>query len=386
MKASTFGLRRKLATMAAATSVVAASVLVATGTSGADTGGFARAQAVVSQYSKIPTSIGINIKLKKAPKKGIKVAFLECPSASCLALGISFVQAAKALHWHPTTVTYDAANPGAALQSAINAGNKYIGSSSISLAAITPQLAQMKAKKIGWFESYESDVPKFTVNGLYGQASNPSSATNEGKLIADEMIVNSNSNVHALFVSLPIYPVLVSQGTAAQAELARNCSACTMDTLGISVAQLVAGQIPALVVAYLQTHSNINYLYFSFAGVDTGVPAALQAAGLTARVKIVGTQGTAPEMQAIQAGTQVAWSVLPENFISWSIVDWMARLSEGQLIQRDFALNGGSAMYLANTVSLATKTLGYQDLNDPAGVWGGPTGYQNSFKKLWGVK
>lgn len=387
MNLSSFRFRQRFVTIVAVASVVTASAFLVTGTSGAASQtGLQRAQAVVAKFGSIPTSIGITAKLKRVPPKGIKVAFMACPQSSCIALSDAFIAAADALHWNPTTVTYNSADPGAAVQSAINGGYKYIASSSIALSQITPQVAEMKAKHIGWFESYEADTPGFASNGLYGQASDPAAAAKEGQLMADWMIVDSSSNANALFVSLPIYPVLVSQGTAAQSELAKNCPTCTIQTLGISVAQYIAGQIPSLIVAYLQTHPSINYLYFSFAGLDPGVQAALTAAGLTTQVKVIGTQGTAQEMQAIQSGTNAAWSVLPENYIAWTLVDWMARLSVGQLRKADLTTGNGNAMYLADSTALATQTLGYQDLNNPVGVWGGPVGYQTAFEKLWGVK
>lgn len=109
----------------------------------------------------MPTSIGVNVPLKKVPPRGVKVIFLNTANASAVALDPGFTQAAQALGWKPTIVTYSASDPGAAVQTAIDEGFKYIASASISLSQITPQLAEIKADHIAFFEAYTADTPGF---------------------------------------------------------------------------------------------------------------------------------------------------------------------------------------------------------------------------------
>ena len=332
----------------------------------------------------MPTSIGENIPLKKVPPRGVKVIFLNTANATAATLDGGFTQAAQALGWKPTIVTYSATDPGAAVQSAIDQGYKYIASASISLSQITPQVPELKAHHVAFFEAYTADVPGFKSNGLYGEAQNPKGAGVEGKLMADYITVNSAQKANVLFVSLPIYPVLVEQGAAAQTELAKNCPTCTFTVLPISVSQLVAGQTPSLIVSYLQTHPTTNYLYYSFNGMDTGVYPALQTANLTNQVKIVGTQGEYPELEGILNGQQSAWTMVPENYVMWVVVDWMARQSVGELNMKAENLDNAGVNYLVSTPRLAGITIGL--LSGNHGVWGGPTNYQHSFKVLWTVK
>ncbi|MHB8335066.1 MAG: sugar ABC transporter substrate-binding protein [Acidimicrobiales bacterium] len=333
----------------------------------------------------MPSSIGITTKLPKRPKKGLKVIFLDTGEAAGLDLAAGFTQAAKSLGWKPTILNYSAADPGAAVQSAINEGFKYIASASISLASITPQAAEMKAKHIAFFEAYENDVPKFKANALYGQSSSPAQVVVEGKMIADQMTTDSGgSGVNALYVTLPLYPVLTAQGTAAAAELAKNCSNCSLTNLPITVPEFVGGQIPALIVGYLQSHPTTNYVYFSFQDMYPGVYAALQTANLLGQVKLIGTEGEQAQLADVVNGRDLAWSILPENEVMWVVVDWMARLSEGVLTQKNMS-EGNLPMYLANSKGLANLTLANMAGNVPAGVWGGPTNYQRQFKELWRV-
>ncbi|MGA7835611.1 MAG: hypothetical protein WCA31_10445, partial [Acidimicrobiales bacterium] len=132
---------------------------------------------------------------------------------------------------------------------------------------------------------------------------------------------------------------------------------------------------------YLQTHPNINYLYYSFNGMDPGVYSALQTANLTSQVSIVGTEGEYPELSGILTGQQTAWTMVPENYVMWVIVDWMARQSVGELNAKVEAQDDAGVNYIVTTSALAGQTIGLMSGN--RGVWGGPTGYQASFEKLW---
>src|SRR4051794_10334107 len=175
------------------------------GSSGSSSG-LSNAQAIVAASSTEPSDIPITTPLPKAPEKGIKVAFLTCQAAACSLLNPGFIAAANALGWKPKVITYDAKQPGQALQQAIDAGYKYIATTSISLSTVTPQIQAAKAKGVAIFGAYTGDTPQGKGNGLYGVAQNFQGSDNNGKLIAAWTIVNSNSNAHTLYVDLPLYP------------------------------------------------------------------------------------------------------------------------------------------------------------------------------------
>jgi ribose transport system substrate-binding protein len=342
--------------------------------------GLANAQAIVKAASTEPTDIPIKTALPKAPQKGIKVAFLSCSAAACSLLNPGFEAAAKALGWQPKVITYDSAQPGQALQQTINAGYKYIATTSITLNTITPQVRAAQAKGVALFGAYTGDKPEGKKNGLYGVAQNFDASVKSGKLIAAWTIVDSHSAAHALYVDLPIYPTLEAQGDAAKAEYAADCPSCSFDKLGLSVNQLGAGQGPSAIVTYLKAHPKINYLYLSFQDLDNGVAAALKSAGLANRVKIVGTEAQTAQLKAMIAGTESAWSVLPEPYVMWTVVDWMARLSEGVLDQAALDATASGVQFMVDTPAQAQ-----QQLTENNGEWPGPKNYQAQFEALWHV-
>ena len=346
----------------------------------ASSSGVTAAKAAVAAALTEPMSIPETTALPRAPKKGLKVIFLTCSAAACSLLNPGFTAAAKALGWDPTVITYNSATPGQAVQQAINEGYKYIATTSITLDTITPQVQEMKAKGIAFFEAYTSDTPEFSKNGLYGDAQNAEGDVKTGSLMADWFIANSDGKANVVYVDIPLYPSLVGQGQGAAAEFAKLCPSCKFATLPVSVTQLGAGQVPAAIVSYLQAHPSVNYLYLSFQDLDAGVYAALRTANLTGRVKIVGTEAQASQLHEIISGQETMWSILPEPYVMWEVVDWMARQSEGVLTPAALAADDSGVAFVVDTPQAAKAQLASN-----GGNWPGPANYQAQFEKLWHV-
>lgn len=371
------------ATTAAAESsqaTTAASSSSPSATTGSGGSGLTAATAAVAAASSPPTLIPSLPPLPRAPKPGVKVAFLTCSAAACSLLNPGFTDAAKALGWDPTVITYNSATPGEALQQAIDAGNKYIATTSITLSTITPQVQELKAKGIGFYEAYVGDPPEGAGNGLYGVASDFTGAARGAALMADWIISNSGGDAHVVYVSLPLYPVLVAGGVGAQAEFKKNCPACSFATLPVSVTQLGAGQVPSAIVSYLESHPSVNYIDLSFQDLDAGVVQALATAHLSAKVKVVGSEAEAAQLKEVINGSEAAWSIIPENYVMWTVVDWMARESEGVLTPAVLASTGPALAYLVGTPAAATAQLAAYP-----NVYPGPTNYEAQFEKLWHV-
>jgi ribose transport system substrate-binding protein len=342
--------------------------------------GVTTAKAAVAAALTEPTNIPETTALPHAPQKGLKVAFLTCSAAACSLLNPGFTAAAKALGWKPTVFTYNAATPGQAVQQAIDAGYKYIATTSITLSTITPQVQEAKAKGIALFGAYTSDTPQGATNGLYGVAQNADGDVKIGSLMANWIIANSDGKANVAYVDIPLYPSLVGQGQGAASEFAKLCPGCTFATLPVSVTQLGAGQVPAAIVSYLQAHPSVNYLYLSFQDLDIGVYAALRTAGLTSRVKIVGTEAQASQLKEMVNGQETMWSILPEPYVMWEVVDWMARQSEGVLTPAALAADDSGLAFIVDTPKAAQAQLAAN-----GGNWPGPVNYQSEFEKLWHV-
>ena len=98
-------------------------------------------------------------------------------------------------------------------------------------------------------------------------------------------------------------------------------------------------------------------MYLSFQDLDAGVAAAIKSAGLTGKVKIVGTEGEAAQLQEMVNGQEADWSILPEPYVMWVVVDWMARLSEGVLSPQALSADREGVDFMVDTAAQAKAQL-----------------------------
>jgi len=356
----------------------AADTATASGTTPVDQTSLAAAQANLDKYLAVPTSIVQSTALTKIPPKK-KVGFIQCADPSCAKLATYVKDGTDALGWDLVTVNATATDPGSAMQQAIDAGVDYIATTGFPVVLFKQQMAQAKAKGIGVFLCFSTDVPAGPGNNLFSDCYDSTAANTYATTLADYLIVQSKGAANALVVTIPTYPILTAQVDAVRAELGKNCPACKMSTLEVTVNDLVGGTVPQNISSYLQAHPDVDYVYFTYASLDNGVAPVLRAAGLQSKVKLVGTQGSQPQMKEVASGTAAAWSALPQELSMWTMVDQMARLSVGEWTSADERKAAVPPFFLVTTADGANALVNLAD------GWPGPTGFQDAFKKLWGV-
>ena len=97
-------------------------------------------------------------------------------------------------------------------------------------------------------------------------------------------------------------------------------------------------------------------------------------------MKIIGTEGQTAQLKSVVAGTETAWSILPEPYVMWVVVDWMARQSVGVLDQAALDATASGVQFMVDTPAAAQ-----QQLQENNGEWAGPKNYESQFKALWHV-
>ncbi len=70
------------------------------------------------------------------------------------------------------------------------------------------------------------------------------------------------------------------------------------------------------------------------------------------------------------------WSILPEPYVMWEVVDWMARHSEGVLTPAALAATDEGVAFIVDTPAAASAQLAAN-----GGNWPGPTNYQAQFEE-----
>ncbi|MEZ5259464.1 MAG: substrate-binding domain-containing protein [Ilumatobacteraceae bacterium] len=341
--------------------------------------GLARAKEAVSQYSDPAQPIGLTEPLTGVPEKKT-FAWLECELESCPYISKGIERATAALGWDFMKISSESANPAPYFQQAIDAGADFIASSGEAPSLYADQAAAAKEKGIKILSCFDTTPPDGENSNIWTQCGDTSFVEKTGPLMANWAIADSEGTANVLIVSIPDFPVLKAETDAYIAEMKANCSACQYTELNITIPQLVGGEVPSAVASQLQANPDIDYAFFSFGSLPSGVTEALAGAGLADGVTVYGQDFSAFGLQELVDGTMGAWSADPKAYAGWLMVDAAARLSLGMDLteERDAA---SLPTYLVDTADKAQAVL--DDPNYP-GDWYPPT-MEDDFKALWGV-
>lgn len=322
-----------------------------------------------------PTEIQATEKLANVPPKGKKVTFLQCEFESCARYVNGMKSATEALGWTVKTQVFKATGVAGALQQAIAEKPDYIAMSGIPAAALKAQLAE--AKKAG--------IPVMTCATVDEVAEGNYAISCGGDMRVDAdylgrwMINDSGGKAKIVGVNIPSYPSITTQIDWLDENIGKLCSDCSFDKLDFTVDEVGAGTVPQKVVGYLQANPDVNYVYFTFSDLGKGIPEVLKSSNLADRVKLTGGAGDAAIMKAIGKG-QDAWTISPNEYSAWVMVDAMARLSVDEEIPRKQidAVRSSPTWVIDSEASAATLKANNFD-------WFGPEDYEGQFKALWGV-
>jgi ribose transport system substrate-binding protein len=347
----------------------------ATPSSGAAAAGSSTKAVVAAPPTRPPASIQVEQALSKAPAKGKKVIFLQCELPACARYVPGINAATTALGWSAKTEVFKNADPGGALQQAINEHPDYIAITGIPAAALKPQLAAARKAGIPVISCATPDKP--TAGGYSVQCGG--TLATDADYVARWVINDSGGKGHLVALTIPQFPVLNTETDWLKANLKRLCSGCSLDQLDLTIDDVAGGQVASKLIAFVQSHPNVNYVYFTFNDLSRGVPAALKAAGFGGKVKLVGAAGDAAIMKTIGSG-QNAWTIAPNVYSAWVMVDAMARLATGERLSEDYT----NKVYASPT--WVVDSAGSAKRLAPTNYdWYGPGGFQQKFKALWNV-
>jgi ribose transport system substrate-binding protein len=296
--------------------------------------GLAAARAIVAQASKVPTQIPVTAPLGGPIPKGKTIDFIGSgTSTSAIYLKV-FTQAATVLGWtvHFLNTDGSPASVVSAWQQAVQLKPDAVVASAFPRSLFNPELAQLHSDKIPVFEVF---VPDSATNGINLVLAGPSDDTAVGKDEAAWVASDTDGKANVLLVDLPAFPTLASVRDSFTSNLKSFCSSCTVSLLNLATTDLGTTS-NARIVAFLQAHPKINYVALDYDAEDVGLPAALQAAGLSS-VKFVGFAPGTVNLQYVKQGQEAATVALPYYEMWWTIADAIARTFLGESLAPDAA-------------------------------------------------
>lgn len=329
------------------------------------------------QQEAEPTEIGVSEPLPKAPPKGKSVTLVQCNLPICESWDPAMEASAKALGWSFKTTTFtQGGDPGPVITQAIQEKPDYLVIMAVAEALIKPQLAEAHAAGIpviGCSLPEEASPKGWDAVCLQSLVEGTEKAANWA-------IEDSGEDAHFLVVNIPESPPLAQENEWFESDLASVCSSCSSENLDLTFSDLETGAVPNKVVASLQKNPEINYIYFGFTDIATGVDAALKGAGLPAQPKMIGNNATEAAIKGVASGEQAAWAGAGQPSLGALMLDAPARLSVGLELTPEYLEEfGASPFYLVSSKEAAEALA-------PDYFWPGPADFQAQFEELWQLK
>ncbi len=343
------------------------------GGSAAQSGGgasVAEAQTLTKQATTRPTSIGLTKPIGKPVPTGKKVVFISCGVEACEIQGNIIKQGAADLGWTAETIGTDGSPEQLqnAFKTALRQGADGVIINAVNRASVAKQIEQAKKQGVAFVTSASVDEPG---DGILANIADKRNSGNIGEHLAAQIVADSDGKANTLFVNISAFQILKALGDQLSSSYKKYCPDCKYDALDIPVTSL-GKDAPDRIVSYLRSHPQVNYVVLSVSNaLGAGLPAALRAAGLADKVKIVGQSGDSQTFQDLQAKN--INSVVPYDYytVDYLMLDALARHFAGVPPQP-----ANPPLWLVtpeNMPAEATK-----------GLFPVVPTYRDEFKKLWG--
>jgi ribose transport system substrate-binding protein len=334
---------------------------------GASDSAISKAEAAMAEGTKRPTEETVTKPIDKPIPSGKKLAFISCGTSQCQLQGEIVAGAATHLGWTSRTLATDGSPTQIqeAFTTALRDGVDAVILNASTRDAIAKQLDEAKAKGVAYIGCCSTDE---VGDGYLYNTSTPEQNARIGKYLAAAIVSDSKGEANTLYVDIPAFTILGALGDSFKSDYQSFCPDCGFDKIDVALPRL--GDSPNIIVSYLRSHPDVNYVALSVTdALGTGLPAALKAAGLT-DVKIVGQGGDPTAFQALAQGQMLALVPFPYYDVDYMMVDALAR---------HFA--GAELEHTAPPLWMLTKDNLPEDYTK---LFPNVESYESEFLKLWG--
>jgi ABC-type sugar transport system substrate-binding protein len=327
----------------AALAAVAAVALVATGCGGDDSSGssasgsanadLSAAKQLTDTSATRPKEITQAKPIDKPIPSGKKITFISCGVEACAVQGPILSEGAKVLGWSVKQVGTDGSPEKVqnAFQSAIRDGANAVIINAADKDALAGPISAAKSKGVEVVTC--CSLAEQGKDVLFNTGT-PEQNAPIGKMLAGKVVADSNGKADSLYVNVSAFAILAAVGQTFEQEYKRLCPDCGFGKIDIPLTSL-GKDAPDRIVSYLRSHPKVNNIVLSESGsLGPGLPAALQAAGLADKVKIVGQGGNQQVYQDVSTGKIAA--VTPSSLYGYdySMLDALARKWAGVPVEQ----------------------------------------------------
>ncbi len=374
---------RRLATLVPIAALAAVALLAAgcgssgggsssgSSSTGSSSSSVSAANQLLDKYTARPTSITQTTPIKKAIPTGKKITFISCGVEACAVQGPILQQGAKTLGWTVTQVGTDGSPEKVqnAIQAAVRNGTNAIILNAADVTTLGKAIADAKAKGVQFVTC--CSLAKQGSDVLFNTGT-PEQNAPIGDILASKVVSQSGGKADTVYVNVSAFAILAAVGTEFDKKYKELCPSCKSAKIDIPLTSL-GKDAPDRIVSYLRSHPSVNYVVLSESGsLGAGLPAALRAAGLNTKVKVIGQGGNQQTYQDVKSGQM--GGVTPSSLYGYdySMLDALARKWSGEPVLQtspEFWFMTSSDVPPAATSGAAFPIV---------------TDYQTQWAKLWG--
>ena len=291
--------------------------------SGASAAGVAKAKDFVTKVAARPTTVGLPAIAKEVPA-GKKITFISCGVEACEVQGDILKQGAAELGWTLEAIGTDGSPEQLqnAFETALRQGSDAVILNAVTRATVAKQIEEAEKKGVPFVTCCSVEQ---TGEGILYNASPPAQSVRIGEALAAHIVSDSDGEASTLFVNISAFPILKHLGESFKGSYRKFCPDCGYDSIDIPLASL-GKDAPDRIVSFLRSHPKVDYVMLSVSNaLGAGLPAALRAAGLADKVKLVGQSADTQTMQDLQAGNVKA--IVPFDYyaVDYLMLDSLAR-------------------------------------------------------------
>ncbi|WP_448624247.1 sugar ABC transporter substrate-binding protein [Geodermatophilus sp. URMC 64] len=300
------------------------------GGSGGEGGGNSAAEQEVEQYLSPPEGIPIDTPVATCPEEGKTIIVTENPQAVTRKTNDGLEAGAEILGWTVIRqpVGTGAEDPQRAFDAALDQSPDAVLVSGNPSEVFRAQLDRATQLGIPVLLSDNGEPVGTDGTAVTISLDDLEQTGLWGKMNADYAAAQGAQ--HVLIVDLSFYPILHAWAEGAADELANISPDTKVTTIDPQVTDLVAGEIPNLIVSEIQRNPDIDWILLSLGDMTTGLDAALRAAGLNEQVSIGGESASTANVAALQEGTEDAWTGFAAEIHGMYRIDALARLFGGE--------------------------------------------------------
>src|SRR5829696_847698 len=334
--------------------------------------GVAQAAALAQKATARPTSIGLTTPIGKPVPAGKKVAFISCGVEACEIQGDIIKQGAADLGWAAESIGTDGSPEQLqnAFETALRQGADAVILNAVNRDAVAKQIEKAEQQGVAFVTCCSIEAEG---DGILRNVGGKENSERIGENLAAKIVADSDGTANTLFVNISAFQILQALAGQLESSYKEFCADCEYATLDIPATSL-GKDAPDRIVSYLRSHPQVNYVALSVSNaLGAGLPAALKAAGLADKVKVVGQSGDTLTFQDMAAGN--IESVVPFDYyaVDYLMLDALARHFAGAPVQKD-----QPPLWIVTPENMPAQAT--------EGLFPIVESYRDEFKKLWGTQ